>query len=59
MEARYDLFDLPPGGFPVWIGSAIDLPEAKQKMYDLAKPASRGQYLLRDFYPGTVVAHRG
>ena len=57
MEARYDLFELPPGGFPEWIGSAIDLPEAKQKMYDLPKPAPGGQYLIRDLYAGSVVAY--
>jgi hypothetical protein len=57
MEARYDLFELPPNGFPEWIGSAIDLPEAKGKMNDLPKPAPGGQYLVRDFYSGTVVAY--
>ena len=57
MEARYDLFELPPGGFPEWIGSGIDLPEAKQKMYDLPGPAPGGQYLVRDSYSGTVVAY--
>jgi hypothetical protein len=57
MEARYDLFELPPAGFPQWIGSAIDLPEAKKKMYDLPQPEVGGQYLVRDFYAGTVVAY--
>ena len=57
MEARYDLFELPPGGFPEWIGSAMDLPEAKQKMYGLPGPAPGGQYLVRDSSSGTVVAY--
>jgi len=57
MEARYDLFELPPAGFPQWIGSAIDLPEAKKKMYDLPQPEVGGQYLVRDFYSGTVVTY--
>jgi hypothetical protein len=58
MEKRYDLFELPPAGFPEWIDSAGDLSEATQKMQDLPKPAAGGQYLVRDFYSGTVVAYR-
>ena len=57
MNARYDLFELPPGGFPQWISSAADLPEAKRKMNELPDPAPGGQYLVRDFLSGTVVAY--
>jgi hypothetical protein len=57
MNARYDLFELPPGGFPQWISSAVDLPEAKQKLNDLPEPAPGGQYLVRDFLSGSVVAY--
>ncbi|HEY6293584.1 MAG TPA: hypothetical protein VI455_18680 [Terriglobia bacterium] len=57
MEKRYDLFELPPGGFPQWIDSASDLPEAKKKMHDLPDPAPGGEYLVRDFYSGMVVAY--
>jgi len=57
MKARYDLFELPPRGFAQWIGSAIDLPEANKKMYDLPQPEAGGQYLVRDFYSGTIVAY--
>jgi hypothetical protein len=58
MEKRYDLFELPPAGFPEWIDSASEFSEATQKMQDLPKPAAGGQYLVRDFYSGTVVAYR-
>ena len=58
MEKRYDLFESPPAAFPEWIDSASDLSEATQKMQDLPKPGSDGQYLVRDFYSGTVVAYR-
>jgi len=57
MEKRYDLFELPPGGFPQYIDSASDLPEAQKKMQDLPPPALGGQYLVRDFYSGMVVAY--
>jgi len=57
MESRYDLFELPPGRFPQWIDSAIDLSEAKKKMHGLPQPQVGGQYLVRDFYSGTVVAY--
>jgi len=57
MEKRYDLFELPPGGFPQWIDSASDLSEAKKKMTDLPEPAPGGEYLVRDFYTGLVVAY--
>jgi hypothetical protein len=58
MEKRYDLFELPSAGFPEWIDSAGDLFEATEKLRDLPKPAAGGQYLVRDFYSGTVVAYR-
>ena len=57
MNTRYDLFELPPGGFPQWISSAADLPEAKKKMGDLPEPQPGGQYLVRDFFSGAVVAY--
>jgi len=57
MDKRYDLFELPPGGFPQYIDSATDLSEAKKKMQDLPQPAPGGQYLVRDFYSGMVVAY--
>lgn len=57
MNARYDLFELPPRGFPQWISSAEDLPEAKKKMSELPHPEPGGQYLVRDFFSGTVVAY--
>jgi hypothetical protein len=57
MNARYDLFELPPGGFPQWISSAADLPEAKKKMNDLPHPGPGGQYLVRDFLSGNIVAY--
>ena len=57
MNARYDLFELPPGGFPQWISSADNLPEAKKKMNELPHPGQGGQYLVRDFYSGNVVAY--
>jgi hypothetical protein len=56
-ENRYDLFEFLPGRFPEWIDSASDLPEATKKMQDLPKRASGGQYLVRDFYSGMVVAY--
>ena len=57
MEARYDLFELPPMGSRSGSVRLLTCPEAKQKMYDLPKPAPGGQYLVRDFYSGTVVAY--
>jgi len=57
MEERYDLFELPPDTFPKWIGSAGDLPEARRKMEKLPPLAPGSEYLVRDFYSGTVVAY--
>ena len=57
MENRYDLFELPPGGFPRWLDSASDLPEARKKMTNLPAPEPGGEYLVRDFHSGMVVAY--
>jgi len=57
MDARYDLFELSPGRFPEWIGSAVDFSEATTKMESLPQLPPGGQYLIRDFYSGTVVAY--
>jgi hypothetical protein len=57
MEQRYDLFEFPPDAFPKWIGSASDLPEARKKMENLPPPAPGSEYLVRDFYFGTVVTY--
>ncbi|HXJ93374.1 MAG TPA: hypothetical protein VMT20_10900 [Terriglobia bacterium] len=57
MDARYDLFEFPPDAFPKWIGSAGDLPEARRKMEKLPPLAPGSEYLVRDFYSGTVVAY--
>lgn len=57
MEKRYDLFELPPDGFPRWVASATTLPEAKKKMAELPKPPDGGGYFVRDFVSGTVVAY--
>jgi hypothetical protein len=39
------------------IGSAVDFPEAKKIMENLPQPPPGGQYLIRDFYSGTIVAY--
>lgn len=57
MEKEYDLFELLPGAFPQWIGSANDLPEVRKKIESLPAPPSGGQYLARQFRSGTVVAY--
>ena len=56
-EKRYDLFELPPNGFPQWLGSACDVSEAWEKMKRLPPLAAGGEYLVRDFYSGMVVAY--
>ena len=56
-EERYDLFLLPPEGFPRWAASACSLPEAKQKMGQLAKLPNGERYLVRDFLSGMIVAY--
>ena len=55
MDARYDLFELSPGQFPQWVDSAMELSGAREKMAALPTVAPGGQYLIRDFYSGTVV----
>jgi hypothetical protein len=57
MEERYDLFEFPPDAFPKWVASAPDLQEARKKMEDLPPLAPGSEYLVRDFYSGTVVAY--
>jgi hypothetical protein len=57
-STRYDLFELPPNGFPQWISSAADLTEAKRQLEALPEPHVGGEYLIRDFYAGSVVAYR-
>jgi hypothetical protein len=57
-STRYDLFELPPNGFPQWISSAADLTEAKRQLEVLPDPELGGEYLVRDFYTGSVVAYR-
>jgi len=57
MEMRYDVFQLPAEGFPRWVTSASTLPEAKEKMGQLSKKLDEGQYLVRDFLSGLVVAY--
>ena len=57
MEKRYDLFQLAPGGFPRWVASAYSLPEAKQKMRQLARLPDGERYLVRDFLSGVIVAY--
>ena len=57
MEERYDLFEFPPDSFPKWIGSAGDLLAARRKMENLPPLAPGSEYLVRDFYSGTVVAY--
>ena len=57
-STRYDLFELPPNSFPQWISSAADLKEAKRQLEALPDPELGGEYLVRDFYSGSVVAYR-
>jgi hypothetical protein len=58
MDPRYDLFELPPNGFPRWISSAADIREAKRQLDSLPEPQVGGEYLVRDFYSGSVVAYK-
>ena len=58
MDPRYDLFELPRDGFPRWISSAGDLKDAKKQLESLPDPGTGGEYLVRDFYTGSVVAYR-
>ena len=57
-STRYDLFELPQDGFPRWISSAADLKEAKKQLEALPDPQVGGEYLVRDFCSGSVVAYR-
>lgn len=57
MEKRYDLFELPSRGFPQWLDSASNLAEATDKMISLPPPGPGGEYLVRDFYSGKIVAY--
>ena len=57
-STRYDLFELPPNSFPRWISSAADLKEAKRQLEALPEPHVGGEYLVRDFYSGSVVAYK-
>ena len=57
MEKRYDLFELPSQGFPQWLDSASNLAEATDKMIALPPPGPGGEYLVRDFYSGKIVAY--
>jgi hypothetical protein len=56
--SRYDLFELPPNGFPRWVSSAADLKEAKRQLEALPEPEVGAEYLVRDFYSCSVVAYR-
>lgn len=49
METRYDVFVLPPDGFPHWVTSAGALPEARKLMGELPRLPSGARYLVRDF----------
>jgi hypothetical protein len=55
---RYDLFELPPNGFPRWVSSAAKLTDAKRQLEALPAPELGSEYLVRDFYSGSVVAYR-
>jgi hypothetical protein len=57
MDKRYDLFELPIRGFPQWLDSASNLDEATDKMRALPPIEPGAQYLVRDFYSGSVVAY--
>jgi hypothetical protein len=57
MNTQYDLFEVVPNQFPRWIGGAVNLAHAKERLKDLAQSSSGGEYFVRDFYSGSVVAH--
>ena len=56
MNTQYDLFEVVPNQFPRWIGAAMNLAHAKERLKDLAQTSS-GEYFVRDFCSGSVVAH--
>ena len=55
---RYDLFELPPNGFPRWISSAADLKEAKRQLESLPESQLGGEYLVRDFCSRSIAAYK-
>jgi len=57
VNTQYDLFEVVPNQFPRWIGGAVNLAHAKERLKDLAQSSTGGQYFVRDFYSGSVVAH--
>jgi hypothetical protein len=57
MNTQYDLFEVVPNQFPRWIGAAANLAHAKERLKDLAQSSSGGEYFVRDFCSGSVVAH--
>lgn len=57
MNTQYDLFEVVPNQFPRWIGGAANLAHAKERLNDLAQSSSGGEYFVRDFCSGSVVAH--
>ena len=57
MNTQYDLFEVVPNQFPRWIGAAANLAHAKERLNDLAQSSSEGEYFVRDFCSGSVVAH--
>ena len=57
MNTQYDLFEVVPNQFPRWIGAAADLANAKERLNDLARSSSGGEFFVRDFCSGSVVAH--
>ena len=57
MEKRYDLYELPSRGFSQWLDSASNFAEATDKMIALPPPGLGGQYLVRDYRSGRIVAY--
>lgn len=57
MNSQYDLFEVVPDQFPRWIGAAVNLAHAKERLKDLAQSSSGSEYFVRDFCSGSVVAH--
>jgi hypothetical protein len=56
METQYDLFEMIPGTFPRWVGAAATLEHARIRLRDLSQARTGGEYFVRDFYSGSVVA---
>jgi hypothetical protein len=57
MNTQYDLFEVVPNQFARWIGAAVNLAHAKERLNDLAQSSSGGEFFVRDFCSGSVVAH--